>query len=170
MSQGKIHVYTGNGKGKTTAAFGLCLRAQGQGLSSLIVQFLKHTPSGERMALADNPLIKVKNFGLKEFIVNTPLPEHLSACQKAIDMIKNSLHMDYNILVLDEINTALHFGAVKKTAVQEIIKDRPAAQEIILTGRNAPEWLISEADLVTEFKALKHYADKGLPARKGIEF
>jgi len=171
--KGYIQVYTGNGKGKTTAALGLALRAAGHGLRSYIGQFLKGQVYGELAAARKlKPLITIEQFGRKGFIHVTENPDEedirraragLEKCRRAM------LSGRFDIIVLDEINVALHFRLLEKKDVHGLLDRKPTEVEIVLTGRYAPPSLLRRADLVTEMKDKKHYYARGVRARAGIE-
>ena len=167
---GYVHVYTGNGKGKTTAAFGLAIRAAGNGYRTSIGQFLKGVKYGElEIERFTNGLVKVRQFGKPDFVHKITEEDKILAkkgfeeCKKAIFSGK------YHIVILDEINVAIYFKLIDTKDVVELLKTRPEGVEIVLTGRYAPEELIKMADLVTEMKEVKHYYQKGIEAREGIE-
>lgn len=171
--RGYIQVYTGEGKGKTTAALGLALRAAGHGFRTYIGQFLKGKPSGEIIALRNlSPLITVQQFGRKKFLKVTEDFEEedyrlaeagLKKCLQAM------LSGQYRIVVLDEINVALNLGLLKEKLVLDFLDRKPEGVELVLTGRYAPASILARADLVTEMVCRKHYYDQGVRARKGIE-
>lgn len=170
---GYIQVYTGNGKGKTTAALGLALRAAGHGMRTYFGQFLKGQHYGELDAVKKlSPLIRIERFGREGFLHITEGPddedirrarEGLRKCREAM------LSGRYDIVVLDEINTAVLLKVLTVEEVLGLINDKPAAVELVLTGRGAPESVIDRADLVTEMKDVKHYFAQGVKARDGIE-
>ena len=179
LEKGLVQIYTGDGKGKTTAAFGLALRAAGQGNKVLIYQFLK-PPSldiGERFALQlgavrirvealDVPWDMSVSFGDKEAVAKTQ-----AAISEVLERIAETAEKRfYDCLILDEIVFCVSKGLAKLEDVKKVIDKRDPAVEIILTGRGATEELIEMADLVTEMKKIKHPFDKGVPARRGIEF
>jgi cob(I)alamin adenosyltransferase len=171
--KGYIQIYTGNGKGKTTAALGLALRAAGCGLSSYIGQFLKGQAYGELTAVRKlAPSIVIEQFGRKGFIHVTENPDEediqrartgLEKCRRAM------LSGRYALVILDEINVALHFRLLSLKEILGFLDQKPADVEIILTGRYAPPALLRRADLVTEMKEKKHYFQRGVRARAGIE-
>ncbi len=171
--KGYIQVYTGNGKGKTTAALGLALRAAGCGLRSYIGQFLKGQAYGELAAVGKlAPSITIEQFGRKGFVHVTENPDEedirraqggLLKCRRAM------LSGRYTIIVLDEITVAVHFRLLSVKAVLDLLDQKPADVEVILTGRYAPPALLRRADLVTEMKEKKHYYAQGVRARPGIE-
>ena len=172
MMKGYIHVYTGNGKGKTTAAFGLALRAEGAGLKVFIGQFVKGKTYNENVA-AQKYLknIEVKQYGLGCFIIKTPTTEDINAARKGLEeMGKNILSGKYDVVVMDEVTIALHYKLFTVEELLEIIKNKPEHVELVLTGRYAPTEIIEVADLVTEMKEVKHYYQQGVEAREGIEY
>ena len=168
---GYIHVYTGNGKGKTTAALGLALRATGAGLKVYIGQFMKKRNYSELKSLEKfSESITIEQFGRQRFIGQKVTEEDKLLAQEGFEKVKKVIDDGkYNLIILDEINVALSYGLLKEDEVIEIIKCRPKAQEIVLTGRNAPNKIVELADLVTEMKEIKHYFKHGVKARKGIE-
>lgn len=167
---GKIHVYTGDGKGKTTAAFGLALRAAGAGFQVCLIQFLKAQDYSELKSLSCLPNITFKRFGQKSFINQVAGPKDIIEAKKALVWTKNILEeKKYQIIILDEIFLALFFKLIFLTEVIDLIKNKPTSVELILTGRKAPKEIIKLADYVTEMKEIKHPYKKGLLARRGIE-
>ena len=167
-----IHVYTGNGKGKTTAAFGLALRAVGAGMKIFIGQFVKGKTYNENVAIVRYlKNIRVKQYGLGCFIVNTPTKDDIIAAGKGLDEIHKVIQEGkYGLVIMDEVNIALYYKLFDIEDLLEIIKNKPEHVELVLTGRYAPQELIDKADLVTEMKEIKHYYRKGIEARKGIEY
>jgi cob(I)alamin adenosyltransferase len=170
---GYVQVYTGNGKGKTTAALGLALRAAGHGMKTLFVQFLKARPSGEVEAAKKlAPLVQIERFGREGFITiqDGPDDEDRARARAGLARARDALLSgEYAIVVLDEINTAVHFGLVPESEVLDLLALRPPEVELVLTGRYAPASFIERADLVTEMTGTKHYFDQGVRAREGIE-
>lgn len=169
--QGYIQVYTGNGKGKTTAALGLALRAAGAGLKVYIGQFIKGRHYSELESLKYlSPYITIKQYG-KGFIYNNkPGQEDRIAAQKGLQEARNIIQSEtYNVVILDEINVALKYELISLPDVLNLARERPKSVELVLTGRNAPAELVELADLVTEMKDIKHYALSGVKAREGIE-
>lgn len=170
---GYIQVYTGNGKGKTTAALGLALRAAGHGLRTFFGQFLKGRPSGEIEAVQRlSPLIRIEQFGREGFILvkDGPDDEDVTRAREGLRRSQDAmLSGEYRIVVLDEINTAVHFGLLREADVLDLLDRRPGGVEIVLTGRYAPESFLDRADLVTEMIERKHYHTRGIKARDGIE-
>jgi len=175
MKKGYVQIYTGDGKGKTTAALGLGLRAVGRGLKVVMFQFLKGAPSGE---LESTPLLEGrfkiirlaetnKFFGSMDEAEKAELKTRLQAELKQVEEVLAGGACD--ILILDEIMAALHGGLLTIEEILSLIDQKPATMELVLTGRAAPPELIARADLVTEMRPLKHYMDAGVPARIGIE-
>ena len=173
LDRGLVQVYTGEGKGKTTAAMGLALRAAGHGLKVHIVQFMKGGPeSGELVALRRQPNVTVRRFGTGHFVnLARPGTEDLQQAQLAVCHILDLLREgDYDVLVLDELNVALHARLVSLDQVLSILAARPSHVELVLTGRGAHADIIERADIVTEMRAVKHPFALGVDARMGIEF
>lgn len=170
---GCVQVYTGNGKGKTTAALGLAFRAAGRGLRTYFAQFLKAQPTGEIEAARKlAPLITIEQFGREGFITvkDGPDDEDISRAEAGLARAHEALLSgDYRVVVLDEINTAVHFRILAEKDVLALIDRRPAEVELVLTGRYAPASFIERADLVTDMTEVKHYFAKGVKAREGIE-
>ena len=168
---GYIQVYTGNGKGKTTAALGLCLRAAGAGLKVFIVQFMKMGDYSEINALKRfSDLITVEQFGLGKWVKGKPSPEDKEAAIKGLDRAKEVLSSgQYDIVVLEEANMAVYFDLIPLDGLLALMAQKPKAVELIITGRNAHPKIMETADLVTEMKEIKHYYAKGVLARIGIE-
>jgi cob(I)alamin adenosyltransferase len=169
-----IQLYTGDGKGKTTAALGQCFRAAGHGLRSIIFFFMKgHIEYGELGASQNTAgLIKVVQCGRASFVdKNNPDPEDVRLAREGLDAAREAtLSGDYDIVVLDELNVALDFKLLALDDVLAIIDAAPPRLEIIITGRYACPELLERADLATEMKEIKHYYRKGVQARKGFEF
>ena len=169
---GYIHVYTGTGKGKTTAALGLAIRAVGAGKQVFIAQFVKGMPYSEIVTIKKYlPGITLLQYGLDCFIVNEPTNKDIEAAQKGLlevsEIVTSNL---YDVVILDEVCIALYYKLFTVDEVIRILKSKPESVEIVLTGRYAPDELIEMADLVTEMKEIKHYYNQGVEARKGIEF
>ena len=208
MKKGLIHVYTGDGKGKTTASLGLALRAIGQGFRVFMIQFMKGGAyTGEYIAAKNYlPNIEILQFGrpcikqlkqmkIKGYSIGKTKPEEMydvirediecGTCRycflnddvqrdyieegfkKALEVVMEGTH---DLVILDEINVALSLGFLNSELVMNMLANKPEGVEIILTGRNAPEEIIEMADLVTEMRPHKHYFDKGVSARRGIEY
>jgi len=171
--KGYTQVYTGNGKGKTTAALGLALRAAGHGFKTYIGQFLKGHMSGEILAVRKlSPLITIEQFGRKKFITVTEdfEDEDYRRARRGLQKcLKAMLSGEYQIIILDEINVAVNLGLIKEEEVHQFLDKKPEKVEVVLTGRYAPESIMERADLVTDMSCRKHYYDNGVRARKGIE-
>ena len=172
LEQGLVQIYTGEGKGKTTAALGLALRALGRGLKVFMLQFLKGEDTGELHAgrlFGDHFVIQ--QTGLKGFIHRGKVdPADVHQAKEALKLAREILSRgDYDLVILDEINVALYFELISVHEVAEVLKARAPQVEVVLTGRYAPPELIEMADLVTEMKNIKHYYHAGVPAREGIE-
>jgi len=174
IQKGLVQVFTGAGKGKTTAALGTVLRAAGQGLKVFVVFFIKGDYAyGEYATLPKLPNVETAAFGLRQFIYQNDKvnPEEKEQAKAALAKAREvMLSKRYDIVVLDEINMAVYFKLIEPEDVIQLIKDRPENVELILTGRNADEKVIAMADLVTEMVKIKHPYDKGINARKGIEY
>jgi len=170
--QGLVQVYTGNGKGKTTAALGLAVRAAGHGMRTYIGQFLKGRDYGELESLAELGPVTIEQFGLNEWVhVDNVTPEQRQTALKGLEKARHALASgNYDIVVLDEVNVALYFGVLTEAEVLALIDERPPQIELVLTGRYAPPSILERADLVTEMKELRHPFQRGIPARQGIEF
>jgi len=164
-------VYTGNGKGKTTAALGLSIRAAGHGLKTYIGQFMKGQHYGELTALRDNLCITIEQYGDIQCIHRDQVTQkHIDQAEQGLIKARNAmLSGQYDIVILDEINVTVWFGLLTVKQVLEFLDQRPESVELILTGRNAPQELIEHADLVSEIKEVKHYYNQGILARNGIE-
>jgi cob(I)alamin adenosyltransferase len=170
---GLVQVYTGDGKGKTTAALGLALRAAGSGMRSYIGQFLKGRRYGELESVQQlSPYLTLEQYGLDAWVhIDRVTPEQRAAAQEGLAKVRQALHSgEYDIVIADEINVALYFGVLTEEEVIELIDGRPPQVELVLTGRRAPEAIIERADLVTEMKEVRHPYHRGVPAREGIEF
>ena len=170
--RGYVQLYTGDGKGKTSAALGLALRAAGAGLPVFIAQFAKGRPSAERAALARlAPLVEVRPFGRPGFVTGAPAPEDIAAAREGLDCARSVLAEGRRrVVILDEAATAAALGLLDVEALLALIDAKPPGVELVITGRNADERLAARADLVTEMRAVKHYFAAGVPAREGIEF
>lgn len=170
--KGYIQVYTGDGKGKTTAAVGLAIRAAGAGLRVFIAQFVKGMHYGELDALERlRDRVTIRQFGRDCFIRNEPTAEDVRLAREGWAEVQRVMRQEPpDLLILDEIGIALHYRLVSLEEVRELIRQRPAGMELVLTGRKVPQELCELADLVTEMREIKHYYREGVPARKGIEF
>jgi cob(I)alamin adenosyltransferase len=170
--KGYVQVYTGNGKGKTTAALGLALRAVGAGLNVYIGQFIKGRSYNEIRAIAAHlKNITIKQYGRKCFIVDRPTAEDIQLAQKGLAEMDRIIQSGaYDLVIMDEANIAVSFNLFSVAELLDVIKRRPEHVEIVVTGRNAHPDLIGAADLVTEMQDLKHYFQKSVAAREGIEY
>lgn len=169
--QGYFQVYTGDGKGKTTAALGLALRASGRGLPVYIGQFMKGQDYGELHALPRLESVRHEQYGDPGWVYKGKVTEAQRAL--AAEGLKRGraalLSCAYRIVILDEINMAVWFELISLDAVLELIAARPTATELVFTGRRAAAEVLERADLVTEMREVKHYYTQGVPAREGIE-
>lgn len=170
MKQGYIQIYTGNGKGKTTAALGISLRAVCAGKRVFFGQFIKGMEYSELKAPEYLPDFVIKQFGRGCFIENKAEEADIIAARAGLEVFNEVLKSgEYDLVVLDEVNVAIHFGLIETGEVLKVLKNRSPGVEVVLTGRYAPEELIEIADLVTEMREIKHYYKKGVKARTGIE-
>ncbi len=172
-TRGLVQVFTGDGKGKTSAALGAVLRASGQGLKVYVVFFMKGDfPYGEFSILPELPNIDMASFGFRHLTDPTKVKaEEIEQARRALSAGRKAmLNGNYDVVVLDEVNVASAWKLIELDEVARLIRDKPPDVEIILTGRYADARLIEMADLVTEMVKIKHPYDKGGPARKGIEY
>ena len=173
IGKGYVQVYTGNGKGKTTASLGLAVRAAGHGLKTVIIQFMKGwidygELAGVRMLA---PHVEIHQAGRDTFVNRkNPDPEDIRLALEGWKLAKETIEGGKaDIVVLDEINCAMDFGLLPVGEVLEAIKAKPDGMELVLTGRGAPPEIIEAADLVTEMREIRHYYAKGVDARVGVE-
>ena len=170
---GLIQIYTGNGKGKTTASLGLAFRAAGHGLKVFVIQFMKgQTVYGELAAAAKlAPFLTIEQVGSPQFVdKNSPSEEDFSLARRAFERARSLLLSgEYDLVVMDELNCAVDFGLIPVEEVKEMIRNKPFHTELVMTGRGAHPDIIEMADLVTEMREIKHYFNQGQPARVGIE-
>lgn len=172
MRRGYIQVYTGNGKGKTTAALGLALRAAGAGLRVFIAQFIKKRKCSEHKIIRERlkDLITVKQFGAGLILKRTITQSDVKAAQKGLAEIRNAIDWNkYDLVILDEVNVAVRYKLISISDLLDIMEKKPEGVELVITGRYADEKVIEKADLVTEMREIKHYREKGIKARRGIE-
>jgi len=172
-SKGLIQVFTGNGKGKTSAALGSVLRAVGHNLKVFIVFFMKGKyPYGEFSSLPRLPNVEIASFGLRCLIDPGNInPEEIAQAELALKTARQAmLSGKYDMVVLDEVNVAVYFKLIRLEDVIQLIEAKPSGVELILTGRYAEASVIERADLVTEMVKIKHPYDRGIKARKGIEY
>jgi cob(I)alamin adenosyltransferase len=168
---GCVHVYTGNGKGKTTAALGLCLRALGAGYRVFFGQFMKSGVTSEIKALNRfGDQVVMAQFGTGRFVRGRPSETDRRAARQGLQAVANALGSGaFQMVILDESLVAVHQGLLTAAALQEVVRQRPEGVEIVLTGRHASQDIVAQADLVTEMQEVKHYYRNGIPARNGIE-
>ena len=173
LDKGYIQVYTGNGKGKSTAAIGLAIRSAGIGLKCYLLQFMKDFPYSEKESLKRfEDLITIKQICNDDWVFKKePAPE--SEKQLALSSLLEAkvlmLKEEYDLIILDEICVSIHFGLIPKDIVLDFINSKPENVELILTGRYCPDEIIEKADLVTNMQEVKHYYQKGVISRKGID-
>ncbi len=170
--EGRVQVYTGDGKGKTTAALGLSVRAAGRGLPVYIGQFMKGQDYGELDGVKLLPSVQLVQYGDPGWVYKDSIkPEQVAQAMSGLEQARAVLEAGHHhIVILDEINMAIWFGLIPVEAVIGLIDARPRQTELILTGRRADPQILERADLVTEMREVKHYFAAGVPARKGIEF
>jgi cob(I)alamin adenosyltransferase len=173
LKQGFVQIYTGNGKGKSTAAIGQAVRAAGFGLRTYIAQFMKEYPYNELNSLKKlSEWITIEQYGGDEFVYKKELPgkEELEKASRGLQTAREKmLSGDYDLIILDEAIVAIYFKLIETKELIEFIKAKPDNVELILTGRYCPQELIELADLVTEMMEVKHYYQKGITSRRGIE-
>ncbi len=173
LKEGFVQVYTGNGKGKTTAAIGLAVRAAGFGLKTYVAQFMKEYPYNEINSLKYlREWITLEQFGGDEFVYKKELPseDDIAKIKAGLEKAKEKmLSGNYDIIILDEACVSIYFQLLSENDILDFIKMKPKQVEIVITGRYCPPAILSEADLVTEMKEVKHYYEKGILSRRGIE-
>ena len=175
MNKGYIQVYTGDGKGKTTAAIGLAVRGAGAGLHVVLSQFMKAMPTSEIKILDRIDNIDVLRYAESPKFVwdmTDEEKEHLGELmhRQFADTLKEAKKDKADIVIFDELLGAFHAGFISRQQIEDMIEDKPESVEYVITGRNAPEWLLDAANLVTEMTEMKHYMAEGVNGRKGIEF
>lgn len=172
MRRGYIQVYTGNGKGKTTAALGLALRAAGAGLKVFIVQFIKKRRCSEHASLElFRDSITLQQFGKGCILKRKAKPSDLKAAQSGLREVRSAITSgDYDLVILDEANVAVHLQLITAEDLLTLMADKPRGMELVITGRYADEVVMAAADLVTEMREVKHYRKQGVKARTGIEY
>jgi cob(I)alamin adenosyltransferase len=173
FNRGIVIVYTGDGKGKTTAALGQALRALGHGRKVLVIQFMKGRKYGEVLCAEKFlPNLTFRLCGLDSFVMRgTPASVDVELAREGLELAKKAVQSgEYDMIILDEVNVAMDFKLIPMEEVLRIIKDRPEGLNIILTGRYAPPEIIELADTVSEIKEIKHHYQKGIKERAGIEF
>lgn len=170
LEKGYIQVYTGNGKGKTTAALGLALRSVTAGFKVYMGQFMKGQDYSELKAPDLLPGFTMEQYGSPDFLTGKPTEKDYEGAAKGLQRIKEIIASgNYDVVIMDEINTALHFELLKIEDVLDILNNKPENMEFVLTGRYAKDEIIEKADLVTEMKEIKHYYEQGVLSRTGIE-
>ena len=172
LERGYVQLYTGDGKGKTTAALGLVLRALGQDLRPAVLQFMKGDPNWGEIVSLTRLGVPVHQCGLDHWVrAGKVSAEDRAAAAAGFDRGRALVESeDYDLVVLDELVTAVFFELVPLSSVLELIAAKPAVVELVITGRRAPDELVAAADLATEMRPLKHYFDVGVQARPGIEY
>jgi cob(I)alamin adenosyltransferase len=174
LRQGMVHVYTGNGKGKTTASLGLALRALGHGYRVFMLQFMKGSKEYGELQAAEKylPNLTIVQSGLETFVIKeNPSKEDLDLARQGLDIAKKTVTAGvYDLVILDEINVALDFNLIPLTEVLELLKNKPPHVELVLTGRYVPHEVIDAADLVSDVTLVKHPYYQGVEAREGIEY
>lgn len=172
MRKGYIQVYTGNGKGKTTAALGLALRAAGAGLKVFIAQFIKKRICSEHRIIKERfqDLITIRQYGRGFFLKRGPEKSDIEAAQNGLKDIRGIIRSkDYDVVILDEANVATRYNIISVEDLLDVMTAKPRGVELVITGRYADESVIQKADLVTEMIEIKHYKNRGVKARIGIE-
>jgi cob(I)alamin adenosyltransferase len=173
LKSGYIQVYTGNGKGKTTAAIGLAVRALGSGLKALFVQFMKNYPYGEvRILQKLHEDLVLKRYGDDDFVFKKQAPSKklLAHMHKGLEDARQAMLSNaFDLIILDEILVSIYFKLFTTEEILDFMRQKPPRVELVLTGRYCPPEIQSAADLVTEMKEIRHYYSKGIAARKGIE-
>ncbi len=172
--KGLVYVFTGDGKGKTTAALGTVARAAGHGLKTLVIFFIKGSyADGEFKTLPHLPGVEIASYGLRKWIRDPAKASPLEKAEAhaALEAARQAVASGrYDLVVLDEILIAAFFNLIGAEDVLQLLKERPSHTDLILTGRRADERIIAAADLVTEMKNIKHPYEKGIKAREGIEY
>lgn len=171
MRKGYVQVYTGNGKGKTTAALGLAIRAAGAGLRVFIAQFIKKKKCSEHAALeAFGGTITVRQFGNGLILGRKPSTADVRTAQNGMENARKAvISEEYDLVILDEANVAAHYGLILVQDLLDLIEGKPKGVELVITGRYADDAVLKAADLVTEMREIKHYGKQGVKARRGIE-
>jgi cob(I)alamin adenosyltransferase len=168
--KGLVHVYTGDGKGKTTAALGLAMRAVGQGMKVAFIQFIKGEPCGEHLFVKQYRPFEIVQISIGDSFKKSKEQLNQEAQQTLAYANQEILSKKYDLVVLDEIFVAISQGLIAVKQVQELLDSKPASVELVLTGRNAPSEIAQRADLVTEMLVIKHPFTDGTTARRGIEY
>ena len=171
IKRGYVQVYTGDGKGKTTAAIGLAVRASGAGLKVFIAQFIKQGDYSEIKTLRKlSDMITVEQYGMGRFVDGKPTKEDFDIAEEGLQRARQvMLSGKFDIIILEEANVAVKYGLIPVQELIDLITAKPESVEIVITGRNASPLILDKADLVTEMKPVKHYYNNGVRARLGIE-
>lgn len=170
MDKGLVHLYCGDGKGKTTAAMGLALRALGQGMQVVVVQFLKNGTSGELEPLKKIGATVFSGKPGAKFTFQMNAEEKAQATEESNARLAEALQQPCDLLILDEICAARNSGMLDEALAKQAVLERPQHREVVLTGRNPEAWMVEAADYITEMQPRRHPYEQGIPARKGIEF
>ena len=170
MDKGLMHLYCGDGKGKTTAAMGLALRALGQGMQVVVVQFLKNGTSGELEPLRNLGATVFSGKPGAKFTFQMNAEEKAQATEENNARLVEALQQPCDLLILDEICAARNSGMLDEALAKQAVLERPQHREVVLTGRNPEAWMVEAADYITEMQPRRHPYEQGIPARKGIEF
>ncbi len=172
IGRGTVQLYTGNGKGKTTAAIGQAVRAVGHGMRVVIIQFMKGRPYGELAVAGMLGGLTIEQYGRDEFVdPDNPAAVDVELARKGWERAQEIIaDRSVDMLILDEINVAVSFGLIPLESVKELVLSKPAGLELVLTGRYAPDELIELADTVTEMREIRHHYNRGIEAREGIEY
>ena len=170
MDKGLVHLYCGDGKGKTTAAMGLALRALGQGMRVVVVQFLKNGTSGELEPLKELGAAVYSGQPGAKFTFQMNAEEKAQATKENNARLAEALQQPCDLLILDEICAARNSGMVDEALAKQAVLERPQHREVVLTGRNPEAWIVEAADYITEMQPRRHPYEQGIPARKGSEF
>jgi cob(I)alamin adenosyltransferase len=168
-----IHIYSGNGKGKTTAALGLAMRAAGHGLRVIVIQFMKGKINyGELQTVKKLPRISIEQYGRPDFVnPENPDPEDIRLAKEGLKRARETImSKTFDLVILDEINVAVNFGLIGVKDVVTLLQKKPKHIEVVLTGRYMPEEFARYADLITECREVKHYFKKGKRSRKGFDY
>lgn len=170
--KGYVHLYTGDGKGKTTAAMGQAIRAAGAGKKVFIAQFAKGQPFSEAKLINQLlPAITIKQYGLECFIINSPTEKDKEVARRGLNELLEIIRSDlFDLIILDEANIAIFYNLYTSQELIGVLRQKPESTEIVITGRYATQEMIDFSDLVTEMVEVKHYYQKGVVARKGIEY
>ncbi len=170
MGKGLVHLYCGDGKGKTTAAMGLALRALGQGQRVVIVQFLKTGTSGELEPLRSLGATVFSGKPGTKFVSRMSDSEKTETDQWNNQMLQSALSENCDLLILDELCAARQYGLVSETLAKSAVLDRPGGREVVITGRTPEAWMLEAADYITEMRCQRHPYQQGIVARRGIEY